>query len=147
MEPADSADELLAEINRRLPAEQHIRTDDPLYGAVILNNVVIDSSVRRLQQSLDESLHQLTAISEQQVDRAAAIAESLIAASGSQLERQVDVAARRWEERLKNATLDSEAHIRRVSALTWICAGIVLASTCGIIGSIVGNVLFKAMHR
>lgn len=34
------------------------------------------------------------------VERAAAIAESLIPTSGRQLERQVDVAARRWEERL-----------------------------------------------
>jgi hypothetical protein len=144
--PIDS-DQLHAEINRRLPFEQQIQKDDPIFTGIVLNRVALDSYVHLIQKSLDETLYQLTAASEQQVQNAEAIAEKLILRAGNNVEKQLDVAAHRWEERLSIAGTEAETNIRRASRLAWIGVVLIVICACGMVGSYLGSGLFTIFHR
>ena len=140
-------DQLHAEINRRMPVEHQIQKDDPIFTGIILNKVALDSYVHLIQKNLDETLHQLTAASEQQVQNAEAIAEKLILRAGNNVENQLDVAAHRWEERLRKAGAETETNIRRASRLAWVGAMLIFISACILTGSCVGNAAFAVIHH
>lgn len=142
MEKTIDNDQLHAEINRRMPVEQQIQKDDPIFAGIVLNKVALDSYVHLIQKNLDETLHQLTAASEQQVQNAEAIAEKLVLRAGNNVEKQLDVAAHRWEERLRKAGAETETHIQQASRLAWIGAVLIVISACTMLGSYLGNALF-----
>jgi len=147
MDKTIDIDKLLTEINRQLPLEQQIQKDDPMYVGIILNKIALDSYVHLMRQSLDETLFQLTAASEQQVQNAEAIAKSLISEAGDRIEKQLDVAAHRWEERLQTTAAETETKIRQTAWCTWVNIGLIVMYACLTIGSYLGNVLFTICHR
>jgi len=147
MDQSVDIDELLAEINRSLPPEQQIQKDDPMFAGVVLNKVVLSSHVRFMQKKLDEAVQQMTAASEQQTATATVISEKLIGLAGNQIERQVDTAAKRWEERLRVAGVEGESTIRRACWLAWSGGILIVISGCIVVGSYMGNLGFELMHH
>ena len=75
MEETHDVNGLLAEVNRRLPLEQQINQDDPRYTGIVLNKVALGTYVHLLQRSLDNAVRRLNTLSEQQLERAEAVAE------------------------------------------------------------------------
>ncbi len=144
MDTITDIDELLVEINRRLPSEQQIQKDDPLYAGIILNKIALDSYVHLIQKNLEDSLHQLTISSEQQIAKAETVANRLILNGGNNIEKQLDIAAQRWEERLKKAGGEIETTIRQAA---WLPGILIAISTCIILGSHLGNSLFTLFHH
>jgi hypothetical protein len=147
MDQSVAIDELLAEINRYLPPEQQIQKGDPMFAGVVLNRVVVSSHVRSIQKKLDEAVLQMRAASEQQTATAAAISENLIGRAGNQIERQVETAAKYWEERLRRSGVEGELSMRRACLLAWTGAILIFASACIVIGSHMGNFVFDQMHH
>jgi len=96
-------------------------------------------------------LHELSACSEQQIEKAEAIAEKLIlkgaSNAGNQIEIQLDAAAQSWEERLRKAGTEGEANIRRASRLAWTGAILLFIFACVMIGSSLGNLVFSLIHH
>lgn len=140
-------DELHTEINRYLPPEQQIQKGDPLFAGVVLNRVALNWYVRLMHKKLEEAVKQMAAASTQQTERSAAISRELIGKAGNQIERQVDVAARQWEERLRLAGIEGEACIRRACWLAWTGAMLIFISACIAIGSFLGNAAFGALFH
>lgn len=146
MKTTIDVNKLIGDINQKLPLEQQIRKDDPMYSAIILNSAVIDTYVQHLQLNLDEMLHQLTIAAEQQVKKSAAIAENMTFHGGDNIEKQLDTAAQRWEERLRKASEETEANIRRASRLAWVGAVLLSITACTYIGTWLGNTIFDITH-
>ncbi len=140
-------DELFAEINQRLPFAQQIQKDDPIYAGILLNKTALDSYVHLMRKNLDETLHQFTAASEQQVQNAEVIAEKLILCAGNNVEKQLDLAAQRWEERLKQVEAETEKTVRWATWLAWVGAILIIVSACVIVGSCMGNFLFTLVRH
>ena len=132
-------DKLIVDINQKLPPEQQIRRDDPMYSAVVLNTAVINTYVQVMQQKLDETLHQLTIVSQQQAEKAAAVAENISLSSGDKIEKQLDIAVQRGEERLKS-------QIRWASRLAWTGALLITIPACVYVGSWLGNTIADITH-
>jgi hypothetical protein len=144
-------DALHAEINRLLPWEQQIQKGDPVYEGIVANKVALGAHVYLIQKNLDSVRQQLTATSDQLVERAEVIAERLIFKAGNSIEKQLNAAALCWEERLRDAAKTTEAKmeatVRRASWLTWTGAILIFISSCVGVGSYMGTVAFDLMHH
>jgi hypothetical protein len=143
------ADELIAEINRRLPFDQQVRKDDPMYTGIVLNKATLDLYVKLITKELNSTLNQFTAISEQQVERTETIAERMLSKCGNNIEQQLDVAAQGWEQRLRNVAEETEASIRQVSRLAWI-SGFVSTLTASVMigfGLAICHIVFDLVHH
>ncbi len=90
MDKSIDVDELLTEIKRRLPFEQQIQKNDPMYTGIVLNKTALDSYVHLMRKNLDETLH-LTSASEQQVQNTEIIAERLILLAGDSAGNTVEI--------------------------------------------------------
>ena len=146
MDKSSNLDELLAEINRRLPFEQQMQKDDPMYSGVVLNKVALDTYVQHTQKKLDEALQQFlqqyTTVSDQQIARAEAITDGMISKSGNNIAKQLETLIQQGEERLHKAGNNAEIKIRWASRLAWISAILVALTACAIVGSWLGTVVF-----
>jgi hypothetical protein len=143
------ADELIAEINRRLPFDQQVRKDDPMYTGIVLNKAAMDLYVKLIKKELNDTLNQFTAVSEEQVARAEGITERMLMSAGNRIEQQMDDPAQRWEQRLRNVAEETEAHIRQVSRLAWICGGLIAFTTSVMLGFslAISKVVFDLIHH
>jgi len=147
MDKTADIDELLSEINRRLPLEQRIRKDDPIYAGIVLNKVVLEGYTHLVQKALADSLHELAVSSEQQLDRSEAIASRLILKGGNNIEKQLDAAALRWEERLRKAGEETETAVRQAAWLAWAGGCLIVIWACTVVGSRLGTDLFTLVHH
>lgn len=140
------ANKLIADINQKLPIEQQIRKDDPMYSAVVLNTVVLDTYLRHLNQNLDQTLLRLSTISDQQVERAEAITQKMLLNTGDTIAKQLDTAIQRGEERLKKTAAETDGKIRWASRFAWIGAALLNIVACCFIGDWLGNTILDMTH-
>ena len=138
-------DSVLAEVNRRLPVEQQIKKDDPLYTGLLLNKIALDSYVHLLQKNLENAVRQISASSDQQVEKANAIAERLISASANNIERQLDAVAEQCEERIRTSGRSTATAVRRASRLAWSGAVLIVIVACVLVGSCLGNYVYRLL--
>ena len=138
---------LITETNKQLKRNQQIHPDDPILASVVLNNEILNIQVNALNKKLDETICQLTAASEQQIEKAKTIAEELILSGGNNIEKQLDMAAQRWEERLKQTEAETEKTVRWATWLAWTGAVLIIISVCVIVGSCMGNFLFTLVRH
>lgn len=125
--PVD-VDELIAEINRRLPIEQQIRKDDPMYTGIVLNHVALNAHIQPVAMKMESMLHQLTAATEMHLKDSERIATNLIGNSGAIAAKQLEAVIAQWEERLKQREEAAAAHYKKGTHLAWI-GGILIAFT------------------
>lgn len=142
---------LIAETNKQLRRNQQIHPDDPILASVILNKQILNVQVDAVKKKLDDTIQQLTAVSDQQIERAEtraeAIAMRLIVKSGNNIEQQLDAAARRWEERLRKAGEETETAVRQAAWLAWAGGCLIAIWACTMIGSRLGTDLFTLVHH
>ena len=142
---------LIAETNKHLKPNQQIHPDDPIVVNMIVNQQILEKQIattnRKLGDMLSERFDQLITSVEQQVQRAEASTERMITHGGSNVEKQLDAAAQRWEERLRKAGTQSDASMRRASRLAWTGAVMICFSFCVLLGSFLGNFVFSLAHH
>jgi hypothetical protein len=147
--PVFDVDTIIAETNQQLHRKHQINPDDAIVTSIILHKRILELQVDAIQKKLDESLHMLTTVSEEQSSRADAIAERVMLTSGNSIEKQLDVAAERWEQRLKNAAEAADANIRATTRLAWVCGGLIGLTTSLMLGFslAISQVVFDLIHH
>ena len=139
--------EMISETNKCLRLNQQIHPDDPLVASVILHNHILNAQVDALNKKLDETLQQFTAVSDEQLEKAETIAAALILRAGNNIEKQLNTAAQRWEDRLRNAGAEGEARIWRASWLAWFTEILFIVAACVMLGSYLGSLLNTLAHH
>lgn len=142
-----NVEHVIADMNKRFPRAQQIHPDDPIVTSIILHNHILTVQVDTIQQKLNEAAHQIEAISDAHCEKAATIAEGLIARAGHCVEKQVDAAVQSAEERLHHTISQGDQRIRRATWLAWAGAVMIIVFACVIVGSNIGNVAFQFIHH
>lgn len=151
--PILDIEKLIAETNKLVRQPQQIHPDDPILVSVILHNQIlqaqvdaIQNKVDAIQNKMDETLQRLTSVSDQQVERAEAISQKMLLNSADKIEKQLDTAIQRGEERLKKTALETDAKIQWASNFAWIGAVLLIVICSVFIGDWLGNTILDITH-
>jgi hypothetical protein len=140
-------EKLIDETNKQIKHTQKIHPDDPILISVILHNQILEAQIDILQKKMDETINRFTVISDQQVENAKAITENMTFNGVDNIEKQLDNAAMRWEDRLRKAAEETEANIRRASRLAWIGAALITITACVYTGTWLGNTIIDITNQ
>lgn len=108
-------DQLLAKANQKLRLELQIQPDDPVLSLVALNEELFKAYAEMLKQALKEAQHEISAATEQELEKATERAAKMIANTGDVLEKQLVNAGQAWEQKFKESAAEELSKVQAAS--------------------------------
>ena len=108
-------DQLLAKANQKLRLELQIQPDDPVLSLLALNEELFKAYSEMIKQALKEAQHEISAATEQEMEKATDRAAKMIANTGDVLEKQLLNAGLAWEQKFKESAAMELAKVEAAS--------------------------------
>lgn len=110
-------DQLLAKANQKLRLELQIQPDDPVLSLLALNEELFKAYSEMLKQALKEAQHEISAATEQELEKATERAAKMIANTGDVLQQQLINAGLAWEKKFKESAAQELAQVQAASGV------------------------------